>query len=345
MARRRNKLRRRVKRLMIIAALLTFFVYHRYNTYIYLPIDQESTEDVSISIKKGETVKEIAEDLEEKGLIRSSLVFSLYTKNNNLDKNLIAGRFHLQKNLNVPAIIEKLSNKADAEYIITIQEGLRIKDIDAKLVELDLIKPNEFITAVENFNGWEYYKFLNKEELKDLTLPLEGFLYPDTYYLDPETFKPHNLIYLALDNFEQKIKDIDQQNPILKKYGLHEVITMASIIENEVFGAEDRPLISDILWRRYEGGWMIGADATLLYITEDRIINKADLALNSPYNTRKNKGLPPGPISNPSISSINAALNPKANSYWFYLTTLDTGKVIYAKSNEEHNENRAKYLN
>ncbi|PIR54932.1 endolytic transglycosylase MltG [Candidatus Peregrinibacteria bacterium CG10_big_fil_rev_8_21_14_0_10_36_19] len=341
---RNKKFKRKIKRFIIFTLIISLFLYHKYSTYIYVPFDENNTEEIAITIKKGESIKEIASDLKEKKLIRNAFTFRYFIKHNNLDKNIFAGRFHLQQSMNVPKIIEKLSNKADAEYIITIQEGLTIKDIDAKLVELELIKSGDFISAVENFNGWEYYNFLDKEDLSKLKLPLEGYLYPDTYYLDPGTFKPHHLIYLALDNFEKKYSEINKNSPILKKYGLENVITMASIIENEVFGEVDRKMVSDILWRRLENGWTIGADATLLYITDDRTITKSDLAIDSPYNTRKNTGLPPGPISNPSTSSINAALNPTPNNYWFYLTTLDTGKVIYAKTNEEQNINRAKYL-
>jgi len=119
---------------------------------------------------------------------------------------------------------------------------------------------------------------------------------------------------------------------------------MASIIENEVFGAENRKIVSGILWKRFENSWPLGADITLLYTKEDRKITAEDLASDSPYNTRKLQGLPPGPISNPSLESIEAAMFPKESSYWFYLTDPDNGEVIYAKSNEEHNQNRAKYL-
>jgi len=341
---RNKKFKRKIRKLIIFTLIISLFIYHKYSTYIYIPIEEGSKEDITITIKKGESIKAIAEDLKEKNLIRSTFAFKYFTQRNNLDKDIFAGRFHLQKGMNVPEILEKLSNKADAEYVITIQEGLRIKDIDEKLVELELIKSGEFISAVEDFNGWEYYNFLNKDELSKLKLPLEGYIYPDTYYLDPGNFNPHNLIFIALDNIENKLKNINTENSIITKYGLHKVITMASIIENEVFIEEDRSMVSDILWRRYENGWAIGADATLLYITEDRTITKSDLQIDSPYNTRKNSGLPPGPISNPSISSINAALKPKSNNYWFYLTTLDTGEIIYANTNEEHNANRAKYL-
>jgi UPF0755 protein len=307
---------------------------------IFNPVDSDNFEKTSFLVKNGQSVSEISSNLKKSGLIRSDYFFKRYLNHQNLDTKIVAGRFLLSPSLTAKEIAHKLSNPSDGESILTIQEGLRITDIDEKLVELELIKEGEFLTEVRNFDGWEYYDFLNAELQGTLDLPLEGYLYPDTYFLDPIEFQPHDLIYLALDNFEEKINELE----IPKERTFQEIVTMASIIENEVFGAKDRQIVSGILWKRLDNGWPIGADATLLYITDDREISGQDLNLDSPYNTRKFQGLPPGPISNPSLESLQAAASPVNSEYWFYLTTLDTGKVIYAKSNEEHNVNRAKYL-
>lgn len=304
-------------------------------------MDPEDTSETSFQIKKGTSVKEIAKNLEDEDLIVSARTFYNYTKYNDLDKDIIAGRFLLSKSMTIPQIVNAVSDPSQAEFIITIQEGLRVKDIDQKLVELELIEPTEFITAVKNFDGWEYYDFLAKDTLSTLDIPLEGYIYPDTYFLDPADFESKNLIYLALDNFENKFKDLQSE---IKNHSYHEILIMASIIENEVFGLKDRKLVSGILWKRLESGWTLGADATLLYITEDRTITQEDLDKESPYNTRKNLGLPPGPISNPSLESITASMYPESSNYWFYLNTPDTGEVIYAHSNEEHNQNKVKHL-
>lgn len=323
--------------------ILTAFIllgYFQYRSYIQSPIDKNDTENVSFQIKKGQTAKEIGKNLEEKGLIKSSWAFYLYTKTNQLGEGILAGRFLLNRSMNVPEIITNISDPQKAEFIITIQEGIRIKDIDDKLVELDLIKPGEFTTAVKNFDGWQYYSFLDKNTQQNLPSPLEGYLYPDTYFLDPGDFEPKDLIYLALDNFEDKIRNLKRNG----KYNFHQIITMASILEQEVRGSANQKIVAGILWKRLKNGWTLGADATLLYLSNDRKITSADLQADSPYNTRKNQGLPPGPIGNPGITSIEAALSPTETDYWFYLTTLDTGEVIYSKTNEEHNLNREKYL-
>ncbi len=330
------------KILIIISILLVLFglLFWQYHSQLSSPIDPTDDTQISFQIKKGSTASEIGKNLEEKGLIKSDLSFYLYVKFNNLGKNLIAGRFLLNKTMTAKEIAQAFTDPSQSEFIITIQEGLTIRDIDAKLVDLQLIEPNEFIEATKTFDGWEYYEFLDKNALQALDLPLEGYLYPDTYFLDPADFQSHDLIYLTLDNFENKTADL---LPEIKNYSIHEIIIMASIIENEVFGKEDRKIVSGILWKRLENGWTLGADATLLYITNDRTITAEDLNLESPYNTRKFADLPPGPISNPSVESIEAAMYPTETDFWFYLTTLES-EVIYAKSNEDHNVNKAKYL-
>ncbi len=326
--------------ILLTVLILAATAYLKYNSYINSPVDKNDTTDISFQIKKGQTAKEIGKLLEEKGLTNSPLAFYLYVKFHGLGPDIIAGRFVLNRSMNVPEILKTISDPSKAEFVITIQEGIRIRDIDTKLVELELIKPGEFVDAVKNFNGWQYYPFLDQKTLQTLIIPLEGYLYPDTYFLDPGSFKAKDLIYLSLDNFEAKTKDLQPSS----KYTFHQIITMASILEQEVIGAEDQKIVAGILWKRLENGWMLGADATLLYLSDDRKITSEDLQADSPYNSRKNKDLPPGPIGNPSLESIKAALSPTATDYWFYLTTLDTGEVIYSKTNEEHNANRAKYL-
>jgi len=316
-------------------------LYFRYQSQVNKAVDPTVTTKISLIIKKGDSVNEIRKKLSDADLIESPFSFGFYVSFHELDTKILAGRFLLSKSMTLKQIAESITDMKNAEFLITIQEGVKIRDIDQKLVDLELIKPGEFIQEVKKFNGWEYYKFLDKETLSKLELPVEGYLYPDTYFLDPSDFKPHDLIYLALDNFEKKTVEL---LPQLKKHSVHQIITMASIIENEVFGAENRKIVSGILWKRFENSWPLGADITLLYTKEDRKITAEDLASDSPYNTRKLQGLPPGPISNPSLESIEAAMFPKESSYWFYLTDPDNGEVIYAKSNEEHNQNRAKYL-
>lgn len=321
--------------------LLPIFGYLKYKGDIEKPVDPSDKSSVSFQIPKGSGVKSIAADLEDKDLIDSSTSFYWYTRLNNLDQNILAGRFTLNRGMTVPQILQSLSNPAEAQAVITIQEGLSIKAIDEKLTAQGLIGGGDFVAASRAFDGWEYYPFLDKAKLQTLENPLEGYLYPDTYFLDTENFEAKDLIYLALDNFERKLSELNLNG---QSKSLHELVTMGSIIEREVFGSKDRRIVSGIFWKRLEAGWRLDADASLLYVTDDNKITASELELDSPYNTRKNGGLPPGPICSPSIDSIKAAMNPEISNYWFYLTTLDTGEVIYAESNEDHNLNKANHL-
>jgi len=334
--------------ILAIVIINVFIFTKAYSSDINTPIDKTDTKEISFTIKKNSTLREIANNLEDKGLIKSSFSFYVYGKLHDTSSKLIAGRFILNKAMTAKEIANTLIDASKSEFVITIQEGLTIKDIDEKLVEMELIKPGEFITTAKNFNGWQYYSFLGKNILSKSSVPLEGYLYPDTYYLDPSDFKPNDLIYKALDNFEKKweslLKSTNSQNGSqLNKNSIPEIITMASIVEREVLDKASRRRVAGILWKRLESGWMLGADATLLYGKNNNKITQEDLQKDSPYNTRKVKGLPPTPICNPSIDAISAALYPEITDYWFYLSAKD-GTTIYSRTNDEQNANKAKYL-
>ena len=333
--------------LIIVGIIILSFLlaYSRYQSGVNTPLNKESTEKISLIIKKGVSVTEIGETLIEKGVIKSEFSFYWYARLNDLDKDIVSGRFILSPSMTVPEILAKISDPKESEAVITIQEGLKIRDIDKKLAELEITTEGDFITAVKNFDDYERYPFLDKKLLKEtlkLDLPLEGYLYPDTYFLDPTEFTADDLIYKALNNFKNKIGEHPE---ILTqtKIKMHDLVTMASILEREVRSSTDRKTVAGILWKRLESGWKLDADATLLYTKADNKITSADLASDNPYNTRRVAGLPPGPICNPSIDSILSALNPTTSNYWFYLTAKD-GTTKYATSNDEHNANKAKYL-
>lgn len=314
------------KRFLIILALLLATPFY-YGHQIYFA---DNPADQTIAINKGDSLNVIAVTLAEKDVINSVRAFKLYARLSGKDQNVHSGQFQILAGQNIPQIFQTITKEPES-LKLTIQEGLTIKEIDQKIADSGIAAPGAFITATTNFDQWEKYPFLTKNTRE---YPLEGYIYPDTYFLDLAD-PVNSLITKALANFGEKTRDLKITPDIL---------TMASIVENEVFQSSERPIVAGILWKRLANDWTIGADITLIYATGRRTITAADLALDSPYNTRKNLGLPPGPVSNPSLDSINAALTPKESPYWFYLTTLDTGEVIYSETNEEHNLNRDRYL-
>jgi len=317
-------------------------IYRGYDNFLDTPADPNDSERLITEIDPGASTSNVIEKLSEAKLITNKTYFKYFITLEGYDTEIKAGKYVLTRNLTPIEIIEKLTNPAETELAITIPEGYKVTDIDNLLAESNLIERGDFIDCVKNCE-FPDYDFLDQSKLPEL-YPLEGFLYPDTYFVNGSTFSIQSFIQRLLDNFDNKlnakmIADINNQNK-----DMQEIIIMASIIEREVHTNDDLPIVSGILWKRYENDWMIGADATLLYEKDNNEINYEDLQSQSPYNTRKNKGLPPGPICNPGIKSIKAAIYPEESEYWFYLTTLDTGEVIYAVSNEEHEENKTNYL-
>jgi len=325
--------------LVILIILAGFY----FNYTVFSPIDDNNKENISIIIKKGSTINDIAATLSKNGLIRSSLTFNIYTRFAGFDKKIIAGRFILNKSMNVPEILNKITTEAESEFVLTVQEGLTVQDIDDKLTEMEMINTGDFIKATKEFNDYDSYWFLNKEKMTALEAPLEGYLYPDTYFIDPVEFNAQDLIKKMLKNFEQKYKTLGEIL-LQEKIEPYKAIIMASILQKEVRTPDDYNLVSGILWKRLDSGWHLGADATILYATKKKNIDQEDLGIDSPYNTRLYTGLIPGPICNPDIEHIKAAFTPQESEYWYYLTTLDTGAVIYAETNDEQNINKARYL-
>lgn len=313
-----KKLLRYALALLAIFAIIEITNYYLYTQALNNPIIRDKEETEIILIKKGSSAEKIGELLEEKNLIKKARYFKRYIKNIGAEKKLLPGRFELKNSLTIPKITDILMDPKKAGSFITIPEGKDTAWIDDELANMNLIKKGKFLKIAKNF---------------------EGYLFPDTYFLDAGNFTPESLIKIMRENFQKKIA---QEKIPPEKLG--QIIIIASLLEKEVKTEKDLGIVSEIIWKRLENGWFLNIDATLLYGKKTNAITKKDLEELSPYNTYKNKGLPPGPIGNPGIKTIRAAANPKNSPYWFYLTKPETGEVIYARTNDEQNSNRQKYL-
>ncbi len=222
------------------------------------------------------------------------------------------------------------------EVTITIPEGFTLKQIEARLVEAKLARPNELL----NFG-------FSKDEPpilsdKPINTSFEGYLFPDTYrfYKDAGL---SDVVGKMIGNLNDKLTP-DLQMAIKKSdHSFYEILTMASLVEKEVPKDSDRPIVAGILWKRLKTGMPLQVDATLVYITGRNEIREIDKKIKSSYNTYLYRGLPEGPISNPGLSAIKAAIFPVASPYWFYLSAKD-GATIFSKTLEEHARARAIYL-
>jgi UPF0755 protein len=342
--RSRNKSKKKgigLKKLLITIAVFLILQYLYYGFMVKPAVQSDNI--AVITVERGESIKQIAKELKKENVINSKFLFKSYLRFTGKARDIQAGVFRIPLPQNISSTTHLLSTFIPVEDKVTIPEGYKISQIDEVLTQKGVIQAGEFIDCVQNcqleHNLLQYIP-------NQTTRNLEGFLYPDTYFISTVDFDPSTLIIKMMDNFESKLpQDWEQKAQALPETDLYTVINMASIIEREVLSDKDKKLVSGLLWKRYSTpGWTLGADATLLYKKDDNIITYQDLQADDPYNTRKLPGFPPTPIANPGVSSIEAALNPTASEYWFYLTTLDTGRVIYAVTNEEHNANKVKYL-
>lgn len=323
-----------MKWFLFLAVLIIGFIYWQLFTVV-----SGGKEAVFFEIAPAEHIADIAPRLKERNLIRSEFVFSAYSRLIALDTKIKAGRFKLDPSLTPVKILRFLANPAHGEISVTIPEGFSVFDIDRKLASLGIIQEGDFIkwAAIADTAKFPFIKGVSRG------FKVEGYLFPDTYLVFANNFQPGELGQAMLQNFEKKVVMGLEADLVKSERSLPEIITMASILEKEVRTKEDYATVSGILWKRLDSDWPLQADATLLYGKKDRTLNAGDLRDDSDYNTYTRQGLPITPIGNPGLEMINASLNPADSPYWFYLTTPE-GKVIYAKTNEEQNRNKRKFL-
>lgn len=310
-----------LKYFLLALVLLLGLLYWEFYTVV-----SASEESIFFEITSGEPFKHVIPRLKETGLIRNEIFFKYYAGLTGLDTEIKAGRFRLDPPLTPARVLHLLTNPENEEIAITIPEGNTIFDIDKQLTEKGIIEDGAFV-------AWA----------KAQPKAVEGYLFPDTYFIFSKNFGPADLGQKMLANFETKVRESLKEDFQKNSRNMEEIITMASILEKEVRTQADYPIVSGILWKRLDNGWPLQTDATLLYGKKDRTITPEVLEEDSSYNTYTRKGLPETPIGNPGLETIRASLHPTNSPYWFYLTSPD-GEVIYAKTNEEHDANKWNFL-
>ena len=323
---------------IFLAAGFLAYVYYE----IYAPVDKNSMEPVEFVVDKGQGTKEISWRLEDAKLIRSAWWFQVYVWYKKQSSAMQAGEYALGQNFNVPEIVGTITGGKVVlnEVKITFPEGFSNKQIVARLGEQGL--PASGALGEETVDNYQVqYKFLSDAPTG---ASLKGFLFPDTYIFNRDD-KSSTIIKKFLDNFDKKLTpDLREQ---ISRQGkkIYDIIILASIVQQEAIGEEDMPLIAGVFANRLRIGMALESDATINYITnkKDRQPLYEDLKIKSPYNTYLNRGLPPGPISNPGLAAIKAVIFPATTDYLFFLHPLD-GPTVFSKTLSEHNQNKAKYL-
>lgn len=302
------------------------------------PLDITGT--VSVIVPKNASSSSVAHILYDKGLIKSPLVFILYTRFKGVDQQIKAGQYELSFSYSLQKIINQLKQGALTNPRVTVPEGYTVEQIADLLCSKGLIDRNNFLQEVKS--GSFQYDFI--ENLDNASYSLEGYLFPDTYYLNisvPE----HDIIDLMLSRFEEKIKSLNYKERAARmKFTLHEAVTIASIIEKEARVENERPIIASVIENRLRKGMPLQIDATVQYALGDQKpkLYYKDLEINSPYNTYKINGLPPGPIASPGEASLLAVINPAQTEYLYYVAKPD-GAHAFARTLDEHNSNKLKY--
>jgi UPF0755 protein len=317
-----------MKRLIVVVAILLVGIaaVGFWWTNGLLPANVQNKTPIIFIVNKGEGVREIANRLKSEKLIRDPIVFFLLTRIQGLDKQIQAGDFRINASMPTQEIANNLTH-GTLDIWITLPEGLRAEEI------ADILKEK-----IPNYqNSWR----------KELDAN-EGYLFPDTYLIPRDT--DINLILsLFKSNFQKKYDSIKNTKTTVLTDA--QTIIIASIIEREAIFPEDRPMVASVIINRLNLGMALGVDPTVQYALGYQADTKSwwkkdltadDLKINSPYNTRVNPGLPPGPISNPGLSSIEAALAPAKTDYLYYFSDKQ-GHLHFATTLEGHNANIKKY--
>ncbi|AIQ28425.1 aminodeoxychorismate lyase [Paenibacillus sp. FSL P4-0081] len=298
---------------------------------------------VTVTIEKGMGSSQIADLLEEKGIIKKGLFFKGYLKWVQEGSSFKAGTYNVSPGDTYDTLISRM-NAGDVvkedTVVFTIPEGYTATQVADKLAEAWNQKAEVFLQLIDSGAGLEAVGTLGIPENKELRHRLEGYLFPETYELAKDS-TPQEVIEAMLEQLVKKLDTIPEWKAKLANRGLtlHELMTVASLVEREVVVNEERPLVAGIIYNRLDKGQKLEIDATVQYLLDkqkERLYEK-DLKVDSPYNTYKQEGLPPGPISSPGLASIEAAMTPEVSEYFFYVTKKDGSQAhLFAKTYKEH---------
>lgn len=335
------KLRRRTSIIVLSLALAIAGLFYLYNQIYFSCGNQESS--VMFSVKKGEGSEDIAFNLQKEGLVSNRLFILLYLSGKNLIGKIYPGDYMISGKLTIPEIVEIITNPQKVFAKVTFPEGWTAEQMAARLGE-NGFDGDAFLELVKNPSEEIISEFSVLSD-KPQEASLEGYIFPDTYKFSRDA-TPEGILKKILCNTELKIEKDLREEAKKQKKTIFEIITMASIVEREVSTPEDFQIVSGIFWRRIAIGQALQSDATLEYVlkTKDFQHSIEQTKTDSPYNTYVYRGLPPGPVSNPGIKAISAALHPKQTKFLYFLTDPnDLKNTVYSVTFEEHVKNKQKY--
>ncbi len=289
----------------------------------------------TIIIKKGETLRKTADRLEKAGLIKSALMFEMEARRTGADEKIRAGEYRLDGRSSIRDVLQTLLSGRVVLYRVTIPEGFDVSQIAELLDAKKMVGKNVFLKITRNRT------FLKQSGIEADTA--EGYLFPETY-LFSRNVTAKEVAQTMIKMFHQQISKIEGIKNLAGKK-LHELITLASLVEKESALPEERAVIASVYTNRLAKGMLLQCDPTVIYALPnfDGNIHKRDLDIDSPYNTYRYPGLPPGPIANPGLSSIKAALHPAKTNYLYFVAKKAGGAHYFSRTLKEHNNAVIKY--
>ncbi|MDD3656928.1 MAG: endolytic transglycosylase MltG, partial [Atribacterota bacterium] len=293
--------------------------------WIFLPIKIDEPIEKIIEIPYGYNSTQIRQLLEEEGVIRPhNYLFQVITKFMKTDALLQSGEYRFSSAQNLVQIIEQLIRGRVMLYRITIPEGFQAKQIARLLADREIVDYEVFLKFIKEENQYR-----------------EGYLFPDTYEF-PKNIGAENVLKLMQKNFEDVVyKHINPEQNFPAGLSFHQIIILASIIEKEAQGTEDKPRIASVFYNRLSEGMFLQSCATIQYLLDkpQERLTQQDLTIESPFNTYLYPGLPPKPICNPGLESILAAVHPTEEDYFYFVLGKD-GKHVFSRTYQEHLDNK-----
>ena len=297
---------------------------------VYAPVTPPANS--SLLLHSGYSTRRIASELKKAGVIRSELVFRLWHEVHP-KPSLKAGEYHFEREASLPQVYERIARGDIYFHVVTIPEGYTMFDIAKAMEDAGLGSAADFLHIAET----------QTQLISDLApdaKSLEGYLFPNTYQFT-RTQSLEEMTATMVRQFRQVAQQIGLNSDIPR------VVTMASIVEKETAAPEERPRVASVYYNRLAQSMALGADPSVIYAelltgTYQGGLHHADLAVNSPYNTYRFPGLPPGPIANPGRSALEAAMHPDSTRF-LYFVSAGNGHHRFARSLEEHNRNVAAY--
>lgn len=344
--------------LSIIASFILLLVLfgvigYQYVTTSLEPLDREDKTELVVEIPTGSSSKDIARILQDKGVIKSAIVFSYYIRLNN-ETGFQAGDYEFSPSMSLDSIIDQLQKGGTiAEYEgtkILVKEGTTIDQIGDDIAGNTEYSKKDFLAVIQN------KVFLKEMETKfpelltsalkaeDTRYTLEGYLFPATYDF-PKEMPLEELVENMISKMDEVMQEFYPGITESKKT-VHDILTLSSLVEREGSTSEDRKLIAGVFYNRLDIAMPLQTDVAVLYALDEHkeYVTNNDVTVESPYNLYEHPGFGPGPVNNPSADAINATVEPTESNYLYFLADLKTEKVYYSETYQQHLEYQAEYI-